>query len=103
MGSRPRRALLRHTWVDGSGECELAAFAGASTRYGTHGAVEAGTLGIRFGGVPAGGSLRVMGTALATGHAAGVAAALHAAAGNPVPARQVQQELQRQDARLTGC
>jgi len=269
------------TWVDGSGECDLAAFAGASTRYGTHGAVETGTLGIRFGGVPAGltlshddliqavraaklkgdplldkedslmarlplsgdigifivdadynalqarsisdaehyarekawaylaacqtmpgwenaylsvtgpilgtresrhvnaayqltaeditsgrrfedvvalgawameyhdaagapstwisvkdketydiplrtlisvdtpnlyaagraadgdkyagGSLRVMGTALATGHAAGVAAALHAAAGNPVPAHQVQQELQNQDARLTGC
>ncbi len=268
------------TWVDGSGECDLAAFAGASTRYGTHGAVEAGTLGMRFGGVPAGlalshddliqavraaklagdplldkedsllarlplsgdigifivdaeynalqarsisaaeqyarekawaylaacqampgwqnaylavtgpilgtresrhvnaayqltaeditsgrrfddvvaagawameyhhaagapstwipvkdndtydiplrtltsadtpnlyaagraadgdqyagGSLRVMGTALATGHAAGVAAALHAAAGNPVPARQVQQELQNQDARLAG-
>ena len=44
-----------------------------------------------------------MGTALATGHAAGVAAALHAAAGNPVPAHQVQQELQNQDARLTGC
>jgi hypothetical protein len=40
--------------VDGSGECDLAAFAGASTRYGTHGAVEVGTLGIRFGGVPAG-------------------------------------------------
>jgi hypothetical protein len=40
--------------VDGSGECDLAAFAGASTRYGTHGAVEAGTLGMRFGGVPAG-------------------------------------------------
>jgi hypothetical protein len=266
------------TWVDGSGECDLAAFAGASTRYGTHGAVEAGTLGMRFGGVPtdlalshddlshavhaaklngdrlldkedslmarlplsgdigifivdaaynalqarsisdaeqyarekawhylaacqtmpgwehaylsvtgpilgtresrhvnaayqltseditsgrrfddvvalgawameyhetagadskwipvkdketydiplntlislntpnlyvagracdgdkfAGGSLRVMGTALATGHAAGVAAALHAAAENPVPASQVQQELQRQDGRL---
>jgi hypothetical protein len=50
----------------------------------------------------AGGSLRVMGTALATGHAAGVAAALHAAAGKPVPARQVQQELQRHDARLAG-
>ena len=50
----------------------------------------------------AGGSLRVMGTAFATGHAAGVAAALHAAAGNPVSARPVQQELQRQDARLPG-
>jgi uncharacterized protein with NAD-binding domain and iron-sulfur cluster len=43
---------------------------------------------------------RVMGTALATGHAAGVAAALHAAAGNPVPARQVQRELETQHARL---
>jgi len=50
----------------------------------------------------AGGSLRVMGTALATGHAAGVAAALHASAGKPIPAAQVQQELQRPDARLTG-
>jgi hypothetical protein len=48
----------------------------------------------------AGGSLRVMGTALATGHAAGVAAALHAAAGNAVPVGQVQQELHKQDARL---
>ena len=46
--------VTARTWVDGSGECDLAAFAGASTRYGTHGAVEAGTLGIRFGGVPAG-------------------------------------------------
>jgi hypothetical protein len=35
------------------------------------------------------GSLRVMGTALATGHATGVAAALHAAAGNPgLPAKR---------------
>jgi hypothetical protein len=50
----------------------------------------------------AGGSLRVMGTALATGHAAGIAAALHAAADSPVPAREVWQELQRQDARLAG-
>ena len=50
----------------------------------------------------AGGSLRVMGTAFATGHAAGVAAALQAAAANPVPAGQVRQELQRQDARLAG-
>ena len=46
--------VTARTWVDGSGECDLAAFAGASTRYGTHCAVEAGTLGIRFGGVPAG-------------------------------------------------
>ena len=46
--------------------------------------------------------LRVMGTAPATGHAAGVAAALNAGAGNPAPAGQVQQELQKQNARLTG-
>jgi hypothetical protein len=45
--------VTARTWVDGSGECDLAAFAGVSTRYGTHGAVEAGTLGMRFGGVPA--------------------------------------------------
>jgi FAD dependent oxidoreductase len=49
--------VTARTWVDGSGECDLAAFAGASTRYGTHGAVEAGTQGTRFGGVPAGLSL----------------------------------------------
>ena len=47
-------SVTARTWVDGSGECDLAAFAGASSRYGTHGAVEAGTLGMRFGGVPAG-------------------------------------------------
>jgi hypothetical protein len=46
--------VTARTWVDGSGECDLAAFAGASTRYGRHDAVEAGTLGMRFGGVPAG-------------------------------------------------
>ena len=51
------QTLTASTWVDGSGECDLAAFAGASTRYGTHGAVEAGTLGMRFGGVPAGRTL----------------------------------------------
>src|SRR5258707_6079921 len=46
--------VMASTWVDGSGECDLAAFAGASTRHGTHRAVEAGTPGMRFGGVPAG-------------------------------------------------
>src|SRR5258705_868217 len=45
--------ITASTWVDGSGECDLATFAGASTRYGAHGAVEGGTLGIRFGGAPA--------------------------------------------------
>src|SRR5260370_25644653 len=47
-------AVTASAWVDGSGECDLAAFAGASTRYGTHDEVEAGTLGMRFGGVPRG-------------------------------------------------
>lgn len=50
----------------------------------------------------AGGSLRVMGTAFAIGHAAGGAAALHAAAGTPVPASDVQQELQAQRRQATG-
>jgi FAD dependent oxidoreductase len=48
----------------------------------------------------AGGSLRVMGTALATGHAAGVAAAAHVHSGCPPSAGDVRGELQRQDARL---
>jgi flavin-dependent dehydrogenase len=48
----------------------------------------------------AGGSLRVMGTALGTGHAAGVAAAAHVHSGCPPSAGDVLAELQRQDARL---
>ena len=47
----------------------------------------------------AGASMRVMGTALATGHAAGVTAGL-IAAGAPCAAPEVRDELQRQDARL---
>jgi hypothetical protein len=47
----------------------------------------------------AGSSLRVMGTAFATGHAAGIAAA-HTALGKPCDTYAVQAELQRQDARL---
>lgn len=38
-------------FVDASGECDLAFFAGASTRYGNHGFVNLGTLGTRFGGI----------------------------------------------------
>src|SRR6202049_3184882 len=38
-------------FVDASGECDLAYFAGASTRYGNHGFVNLGTLGTRFGGI----------------------------------------------------
>jgi hypothetical protein len=40
-------------FVDASGDCDLAFFAGASTRYGNHGAVNLGTLGTRFGGIAA--------------------------------------------------
>jgi hypothetical protein len=47
----------------------------------------------------AGSSLRVMGTAFATGHAAGIAAA-HVALGKPHDTQAVQDELQRQDARI---
>ncbi len=38
-------------FVDASGECDLAFFSGASTRYGNHGFVNLGTLGTRFGGI----------------------------------------------------
>jgi len=38
-------------FVDATGECDLAFFAGASTRYGNHGFVNLGTLGTRFGGI----------------------------------------------------
>jgi FAD dependent oxidoreductase len=47
----------------------------------------------------AGASMRVMGTAFATGHAAGVAAALTAGGKDARPAA-VREELNRQDARL---
>jgi hypothetical protein len=43
--------LTAKTFVDASGDCDLAFFAGASTRYGNHGAVNLGTLGTRFGGI----------------------------------------------------
>jgi hypothetical protein len=38
-------------FVDASGDCDLAFFAGASTRYGNHGFINLGTLGTRFGGI----------------------------------------------------
>jgi hypothetical protein len=38
-------------FVDASGECDLAFFAGAATRYGNHGFINLGTLGTRFGGI----------------------------------------------------
>ena len=49
--SGPRRIEAR-AFVDASGDCDLAYFAGASTRYGNHGFINMGTLGTRFGGIP---------------------------------------------------
>jgi succinate dehydrogenase/fumarate reductase flavoprotein subunit len=47
-----RHAIAAKAFVDASGEGDLAALAGAATRYGNDGAVNLGTLGTRFGGVP---------------------------------------------------
>jgi FAD dependent oxidoreductase len=44
--------LSAKAFVDASGDCDLAFFGGASTRYGNDGAVNLGTLGTRFGGIP---------------------------------------------------
>ena len=44
-------AIVARAFVDATGEGDLAAFAGASTRYGNDGAVNLGTLGTRFGGI----------------------------------------------------
>jgi hypothetical protein len=44
--------LSASSFVDASGDCDLACFAGASTRYGNHWTVNLGTLGTRFGGIP---------------------------------------------------
>ncbi|SFV16785.1 FAD dependent oxidoreductase [Methylobacterium sp. 174MFSha1.1] len=43
--------LRADAFVDASGDCDLAFFAGASTRYGNDGAVNLATLGTRFGGI----------------------------------------------------
>jgi hypothetical protein len=45
--------LRGKAFVDATGDCDLAFFGGASTRYGNHGAVNLGTLGTRFGGIAA--------------------------------------------------
>src|SRR5438552_4546959 len=45
--------VLAESFVDASGDCDLACFGGASTRYGNHGDVNLGTLGTRFGGIAA--------------------------------------------------
>ena len=46
--------IAAKAFVDASGEGDLAWLAGAATRYGNDGAVNAGTLATRFGGVPPG-------------------------------------------------
>ena len=46
------RVIEARAFVDASGDCDLAYFAGASTRYGNQGFVNMGTLGARFGGIP---------------------------------------------------
>jgi hypothetical protein len=40
-------------FVDATGEADLATRAGAAVRYGTDGKVQNGSLGVRFGGIPA--------------------------------------------------
>ena len=47
-----RHTVRARAYVDASGEGDLAGFAGASTRYGNGDAVNLGTLGTRFGGIP---------------------------------------------------
>ena len=45
--------LTADAFVDATGEADLASFGGASVRYGNGGVVQNGSLGVRFGGVPA--------------------------------------------------
>ncbi|MBY0337575.1 MAG: FAD-dependent oxidoreductase, partial [Acetobacteraceae bacterium] len=47
------RRIAARAFVDATGEADLAAFAGAATRYGNGGAVNLGTLATRFGGIAA--------------------------------------------------
>ncbi len=47
-----RHTIAAKAFVDASGEGDLASLAGAATRYGNDGAVNLGTLGTRFGGIP---------------------------------------------------
>ena len=47
-----RHRIAAKAFVDASGEGDLAWLGGAATRYGNDGAVNLGTLGTRFGGIP---------------------------------------------------
>ncbi|MEX0730019.1 MAG: FAD-dependent oxidoreductase [Aquisalimonadaceae bacterium] len=58
-------------FIDCSGDCDLAHFGGASTRYGNNGAVNLGTLGTRFGGIPADVPVTADDVALAVNNAIG--------------------------------
>lgn len=51
---RGPRTVMARAFVDASGEGNLAAFGGAAVRYGNHGVAQAGTLGVRFGGIAPG-------------------------------------------------
>lgn len=51
---RGPRHVRGRAFVDASGEGNLAAFGGASVRYGNHNLAQAGTLGVRFGGIAPG-------------------------------------------------
>ena len=48
-----RESIVGHAFVDCTGDGDLAAFGGAETRYGNPDGVNLGTLGCRFGGIPA--------------------------------------------------
>lgn len=47
-----RRDIIAKAFVDCSGDADLAAHCGASTRFGNHGQVNLGSLATRFGGIP---------------------------------------------------
>ncbi|KAM0325867.1 hypothetical protein ACHAQA_007170 [Verticillium albo-atrum] len=49
-----RRNIYAKAFVDGSGDCDLAHHAGASTRYGNHGTLNLASLATRFGGISEG-------------------------------------------------
>lgn len=56
-------------FVDATGEADLAAFGGAAVRFGNDGRVQNGSLGVRFGGVPADADLSRARIAVAVGQA----------------------------------